>query len=86
MKVGPKNWPYLVCRVSHRSSTIRCFRTPVHKNYEAYDLRFCMVMTSTPSFVEFHLGLWIWRANDVLAKSMNFWTAAPKAQYVHRFQ
>ena len=49
--------------------------------------------SSTPSFVEFHQGLWIWWANkwlseshDVSAKSMNFRTAAPKAQYKHRFQ
>ena len=32
-------------RVSHRSSANRCFRTPVHKNYEAYELQFCMIIT-----------------------------------------
>ena len=46
---------------------------------------------TTPSFVEFHQRLLIWQAtlsesDDVLAKSMNFQTAAPKPQYKHRFQ
>ena len=32
-------------RVSHWSSATRCFRTLVHKNYKAYELQFCMVIT-----------------------------------------
>ena len=32
-------------RVSHRSSATRCFRTPAHKNYEAYELQFCRIIT-----------------------------------------
>ena len=49
--------------------------------------------SSVPSFVEFCQGLWILQVNkwlseshDILAKSMNFRTAAPKAQYNYRFQ
>ena len=29
---------------------------------------------------------WLFESHDVLAKSMNFRTAARKAQYMHRFQ
>ena len=38
------NFSKIASRVSHRSSATRCFRTPVHKNYEAYELQFRRVI------------------------------------------
>ena len=32
-------------RVSHRSYATRCLRMLVHKNYEAYELQFCKIIT-----------------------------------------
>jgi len=55
----------LHCRVSHRSSATRCFRTSVHKNYRTCELYSVLhgyylgpSPSSTPSLEEFYQGLW----------------------------